>query len=277
MASWPAAVCLRQLMMAKYFGHVRISLQNTLAYRGPIVVWLISNLLTVVAMIFVWRSASAGGLIGGFTKPELISYYVIGLFFQWFTGWTPFYWLKDEIKSGEIVGTLLVKPISPYWQIFCRELGWHLVATPVGSLATLGVFVFARHSFVVYGLWPVVLALASSVLAIFLIFSFSLCLGLLAFWFTHIGTVDAAFWGGKIFFGGQGIPVAFLSPQLIRVAYILPFRYLFSLPLEIYFAKLSPAQIGQGIVMQCLWIVFFVTLFKFMWHRGTRAYTAFGN
>jgi ABC-type uncharacterized transport system permease subunit len=123
--------------MRKYLVYTRLSIQNTFAYRGPMLVWVISNLLTIFTWIAVWLSADSSGLIGGFTKSGLITYYVFSLLMRWLTDWFPFYWLKYDIANGKIVGDMLTKPVSAYWQVFCNELGWHIVSFNVGIFSTL--------------------------------------------------------------------------------------------------------------------------------------------
>lgn len=263
--------------MRKYLAIVRLSIQNTLTYRGPIFVWLLSNIITLVTLVAVWQSASAGETIAGYTKSELISYYIIALFLQWLTGWMPFYWIKDDIKDGSIITGALIKPISFYWRAFAWEVGWHIVSTPIGLLASAAVIVFIPQYFV-FNLSPNILLVAlATLLSIFLMFSLSLCMGMLAFWFTHINAIDSLFWSAKMILGGQGIPVSFLPNSFFQVAYILPFRYLFSFPLEIYFRKISLSQIISGFGIQLGWILLFSIVYKLMWEKGRRVYTAFGH
>lgn len=105
----------------------------------------------------------------------------------------------------------------------------------------------------------------------------SLCMGLLAFWFTHINTVDNLYWACKFLLGGQGIPISFLTGLLGVVGFILPFRYVYSFPLEVYFGKLSDLQVVWGLAMQFVWAVAFFFLYRLMMREGTKAYTSFGN
>lgn len=262
--------------MRKYIILTRLAIQNALAYRGPMVVWLLCNILALVTMIAVWNSATATGLIAGYTKNELTSYYVASLFLQWLTGWYPFYWIRTEIRDGS-VANMLTKPMSFYWRVFAGESGWHIVSTPIGVLTSVIVALFIpNHLVFSFGLnfWIAILA---SLLSIFVVFTTSLCMGLLAFWLTNLNTLDSTFWAAKIFLGGQGIPISFLPLPLLYVVKLLPFRYMFSFPLEVYFNKLSSGEIMFGFGIQILWIVLLTLLYKVLWTKGRRAYTSFGN
>jgi ABC-2 type transport system permease protein len=263
--------------MRRYYAFLRADLQNVFVYRGPMFIWLVSSALSLVVAIAIWFSASAGETIGGYTKPELITYYVAALFLQWLTGWFPFYGVRDEIKDGGIVNAI-VKPFSYYWRKFTGEFAWHAISSLVGLAATF-LFVFFLRDYIVLSLTPikVLLLLLAVILAIFVVFTFSLCMGLLSFWFLEVGALDSLFWIARLILGGQGIPISFIPPAFQPLVRLLPFRYMFSFPLEIYFEKVSRMEIIQGIIIQFFWIAILVQGYKLMWSRGRRTYTAFGQ
>lgn len=264
--------------MKKYFAYVRLSIQNTFAYRGAIAVWITSNIITLVMFIAVWTSAASNGSIAGYSKNGLVMYYITSLFLQWATNWFPFYWLKDEISDGSIIGAALLKPISNYWRVFAIETGWHLVTIFIGLLATLLVAIpFQKYIYIPTLGVNTLFVIATSVLAIFVVFTFSMCQALLAFWFTKINSVDSFFWIGRFLFGGQGMPISFLPPLLILTAHLLPFRYMFSFPLEIFLNQLSISQIINGSIIQIIWILCLGLLYSFMWKKGLSGYSAFGH
>jgi len=158
--------------MRKYLSYFKISIGNTFAYRGPIIVWLVGNLFPIVTFSTLGLSASAGNQIAGFTRAELVTYYILGLLVEWLTNWYPYYWIKDEIADGSIVGSALTKPISNYWRIFSVESGWHFVTFFFGVISVIALVLVARNYFIFpYSLLNIVLSLASVILSIFLIFS----------------------------------------------------------------------------------------------------------
>lgn len=264
--------------MRKYWAFCKINIQNTVTYRGPILVWLICNTLSLMTIVAVWLSASGREIIGGYSKPELVSYYIAALFLEWIVGWFPFYWLSDEIKNGEITIHTLIKPISIFKKAFALEVGWHLVSSWIGLAASLFLVFFFRQTiafnFYFSRLFLLVLVVPLSIL---ITFSLSLCMGLLAFWFTEIMAIDSVYWAGRTILGGQGIPISFIPQTYQFLVKLLPFRYMFSFPLEIYFGKLTETEIIQGLIIQIFWFLILVRVYKLMWRTGRRAYTAFGH
>jgi ABC-2 type transport system permease protein len=264
--------------MRKYWAFCRANIQVTLTYRGPILIWLFSSVIGLIAITAVWFSASTGPLIGGYTKNELISYYLFSLFLGFFVSWLPFYGTRDEIKDGVIVVTALTKPFSYYWKRFFEELGWHMVSVWVALAGSLIVGYFLKD-YLVFKLDPLkaLFIILAVCFCIILTFSLSLCMGLLAFWFTEISAIESIFWISRSLLGGQTIPLSFIPDQFQTITRLLPFRYMFSFPLEIYFNKLTTLEIFHGLIIQTVWAVILFLLYRLMWQKGRKAYTAFGH
>lgn len=264
--------------MRKYLAYIRANIQFTLTYRGSMIIWLAANFISLAVISAVWLSSSGAELLGGYTRPELITYAIVSLFIQWLTGWFPFYGVRDEIKNGNIVGNSLVKPVSYYWQKFSLDFGWHIVSVWFGVVATLiALIIFRSHLSLVFIPDRIFLFSLSLILSIFITFGMSLCLGMIAFWTTHVGAIDSIFWIGRVFLGGQGLPISFIPKIFLAGVYILPFRYMFSLPLEIYFGKLTNNEIISGFLVGIVWALLFSILYKIMWDKGRLRYTSFGN
>ncbi len=242
------------------------------------IVWAIGSLVSLIAIIAVWFAATGGKTFGGYTRNELISYYILALILQWGTSWMPFYWLKDEIKDGSIVGNTLVKPISLFGRAFSAEAGWHSISTPIGVFIGVLVLVFLHDYFVlpIGGMHLILIGIAV-LESLLIVFSFSLCMGMLAFWLTNINTVDGIYWSLRFIIGGQVIPISFLTGFLLTAAIILPFRYMVSFPLEIYFNKLTSSELLLGFGISTFWCVFLFITYRILLAKGVRAYTAFGN
>jgi len=262
----------------KYLAFYRISIQNTLTYRGPILLWRVGNLLALLTMAAFWLSAKGGATIGGYGKSELVTYYIFVMFLQWIIFWNASGYVSQEIKEGEFSTRALLKPASYYWQKFAHELGWHTLS-PLYGLTIIAVALFFLKSNLVFRFSP--LTFFFLVIAIFLgavvCFSLSMCLGLLAFWLTETSQVNSLLWAGLLVLGGQGIPITFFPDMFRTVIYILPFRYVFSFPIEIFLGRLALEGILVAFVIQVLWIGTFVLLYNLLWKKGVQVYSAYGG
>lgn len=265
--------------MRKYWAIFNLNIQNSITYRGSMLIWLIGNLLGAIVMILVWQSSTAGKTIGGYTKPELINYYLIGFLMQWLIGWYVFDSAQEEIRSGSIISKTLLKPVSHFWRHIAQEASWHLVGAFFALIALVLAVSFFQLALVIPSspqlLMPFVLSLF---LAALVNFGFGLCMALLALWFSEVHTINyTLFWGGMSVLGGQGIPLSFIPGVFHNLAIFLPYRYAFSFPLEIYFSKLSPTEIFFGLAMQAIWVTIFVLTYKLIFRSGLKSYAAFGQ
>ncbi len=263
--------------MRKYWAYFVLGIQNAFVYRGAMIFWLLGNIMAVATMVFVWLSANAGALIGGYTKSELITYYIVTIFLAWVIAWYPF-WISADIKSGVIIGQILLKPVSLYWRAFAADLAWHVISIFFGFLASGLFWLFLRNYFIFsMSLEKAILMILACILAIFVVFGSCVVISMLAFWLTETSGINDVFWVLLTVFGGQAYPLSFLPDGLKLVSQVLPFRYMFSFPLEIYFNKLTLDQIFQGFLLGIAWIVVIGISYNILWKKGVKAYNVWGH
>jgi len=247
-------------------------------YRGPLLIWLIGNMMSAGVLAAIWLTASGSSTFGGYTREQLITYYIVGLLFQWIINWLPFYSVADDIKSGHLAVSVLLKPVSLYLSKFFDDIGWHVISVGIGLIGTIFLALFFSGSIAIeLTLSKFLLLIPAVIMAIIIVFTCSLSLGLLAFWFTEVSFFDTIFWSGRLFLGGQGIPISFFPANILWLINLLPFRYMFSFPMEILFRNLTNNELLFGFLMQIVWVVIFWLIYRLFWYRGRIAYTSFGH
>ena len=263
--------------MHKYWAICRASILTTLTYRVPLLVWNIGEIISLLTIIAVWLSVSAGKTIGGYTRSELILYYIFILFLQRIVNWHPFYDVKEEIRDGTL-SFWLAKPISNYRRRVFQELGWHIVSSTSGLITTL-VIVLLLGVGLSFNLTVLKIIFLASVIVLscLICFTISMCLAQLCFWLMEVDGINSLFFTLIFIFGGQGIPVSFFPPGIHWLVEILPFRYLFSFPLEIYFGKISVLEIFRGYMIEVIWLLILISIYRRMWRAGLKRFAAFGN
>jgi ABC-2 type transport system permease protein len=123
----------------------------------------------------------------------------------------------------------------------------------------------------------ILLSLIAVIFSISIIFTMSMLLGLLAFWFTHVNVIDSIFWAVRMILAGQVVPLSFIPENLQAIIILLPFRYMVSFPLDIFLGKLSSQDIFVGYLIALIWTVILAILYIITWDRGVKAYTSFGS
>lgn len=264
--------------MRKYWAVTKASVQATLAYRGPMLIWLAANMISALVMISVWSAVDNPGLIGGYQKSELITYYILSLFLSWIVLWFPFNQITHEIQEGQIGLKIMVKPISFYVSYFFQEIGWHVISSFVGLATSLLLFFsFKAQIYLSFSILKMFLLLPAVVMAILLTYTLSVNMALLAFWFTQVGAIESFFWVGRSFLGGTAVPISFLPNWIARIAVLLPFRYLLSFPLEIVFGKVNFQETLVGLMIGIIWYVILYLLYRWLWKKGCQAYSSYGH
>lgn len=263
--------------MRKYWVYYKTGMAQVMAYRGSLLVWLVCNFISLATGVAVWLSVSNRGVLGGYTISQLITYYVLGIFIGWTINWNPFPGTKKEIKSGSIAATL-VKPVSFLGQRAMWEASWRSVSMVFGLGGTLVAgFVLAEHISLPNIGSNLFLLGISFVLATSLQFMLGMCLALLAFWFTEIEGLASMRWIALEVLGGMAIPLGFIPQSFVLMVKLLPFRYMYSFPMEIIFAKVSGADLFKGLILQTIWLAIFIVIYRLMWERGLKAYVSIGQ
>jgi len=72
-------------------------------------------------------------------------------------------------------------------------------------------------------------------------------------------------------------PVALLPDALQVMAKLLPYRYMISFPVEVITGQLDGAELLTGFALQIGWLVVALAIYRFLWRRGVRRYTAIGG
>jgi ABC-2 type transport system permease protein len=171
-----------------------------------------------------------------------------------------------------------MKPASGFVSVLFREVGWHIISSVVGLITSLILlYSFPNNVFLIVPLINIFFIFLALTIAILVTFSFSFDMALLAFWFTDVGAIESFFWMGRSVLGGATIPISFLPLWAKNLVIFLPFRYMFSFPLEILFNKVNLIEIFQGLLIGIIWIVFLYYLYHYLWEKGRRIYSAFGQ
>lgn len=254
------------------------NLKNFAAYRGAIIIWTITSIISVGIGLLIWLSAG-NDVVGGYTRHQIVSYYVASFFFNELCGWFIFGAIRREIQTGEIIN-YLVKPISYFKATLGKEAGFKVVSIVIVFLSGAILVPTLIRNGVHIQFYPdvrwifLLLAIPGAIIISYLI---NFCIGLLGFWFTETDYVNYLYWTVLPLLGGYYLPVSFLPEILEKFNWFLPFRYQLSLPLEILLNRLSLSQLLSSLAIMLVWNFLLFKLYQFMWRRGLKSYSAFGQ
>jgi ABC-2 type transport system permease protein len=261
--------------LGKFVVEYKASWHLTLEYRIAVFIWMFAMVLPLV-MLAAWLSIAEGGPVGRFGREQFIAYYVAALLVRNLTG-TWIIWEQDrDIRQGQLSFKLL-KPMNPVIHYIALALGSKpircgmlipfVIAVPYlfpGVEFASAPFLLVSFVVAVVGAWAIG-------------FLIQYTMGLLGFWISQATNLHDVWFAVFSLCSGYLIPLDLFPPALRNVLYASPFRYMLSFPVEIFTKQLGPMQILPGLAMQWIWAGVFFALYRFVWARGLKQYSAVGS
>ncbi|GAB3427448.1 ABC transporter permease [Flindersiella endophytica] len=253
-----------------------LNLGVAMAYRGSWLLFMLAAVTMPVISLLIWRAALANGASLPVEKEYLTTYFVLlGVVSMLTSSWlAPF--LADEIRKGEL-SKWLIRPapsqldgISNNLTEKLLKLIWHTPAIVVlwwifrGEVRVPGDPV----RWLLFGL--------SVVLAAVLVYTVSLLIGSLGFWFDDVRGVYRGYQLLHDVLSGAIVPLALMPDWSRAVMDVQPFRFMLSFPLEVVIGELTSKELTAGIALQAGYVGLAVLVVALVWRAGVRSYSAVG-
>lgn len=255
---------------------LRVGLLKAIAFRGQVVLWLLTSLFPLI-MLAAWLSVEREvGAVAGFGSAEFVSYYIAAAVVNHFTVvWASWDW-DDDIRTGDL-SVKLLKPLDPFHTHLADHLG---IKALMGALllpvvAVLALVLPALRFPIPPWVWLVVFA---AVLAGFLLnLVMASAFAMLAFWSTQVRNVYQIWWGVGFFLSGWIAPLDLFPAWFRTVARVLPFRSSLAFPVELALGRLGARGVVEGFLVTLAWTAAFGAAYRLLWRRGLRHYEAVGS
>ncbi|MFC7624412.1 ABC transporter permease [Microlunatus sp. GCM10028923] len=259
-----------------YRGEFVASTQVNLAYRGQVMIWVVTSVIQPLVMIVVWQTvAGPSGTVGGYTAGQFVTYFAILMVVEHLT----FIWLMWEfewrIREGAF-SPLLLRPIHPIHKDIIDNVSYKIIGL-FGVLpgAILLMIVFGAD---LSGIRPLqLLAFIPALIgAAVLRFAIEWVLALSAFWLTKVSALNNLYFSVQLFLGGGFAPLAVMPAAFGVVAQWAPFSWSLAFPVEVAMGRRTGLDILYGYAMQAGWIVIAIIVLRLVWSRALRHYSAVG-
>lgn len=233
--------------------------------------WMMQPLI----FLFVWATAAGTGTLSGFTRGHIVAYYLALILVNQVTyaqaNWT----VGDLIRGGQM-NRLLLLPMSPLYNTLATEMAGKTVYMTFVVPVTVLLALWLKPDFRLTA--TAVLAFIPALFMAWLLrFFWGYWLALLAFWATRADALLAVQDALVFLMGGQAAPSALLPHGLRLAAALLPFRYMVAFPAEVLTGMLDQTQLVVGFAMQGFWLLLALVLYRRLWQKGLRRYTAVGG
>jgi ABC-2 type transport system permease protein len=253
---------------------MRRSLAAMFEYRASLVIWMIVNVMPLV-MLAVWFSLTECGPIAGYTQSDFVSYYLLLALVRQMTNVWVIWELDSDIRHGDLSIKLLhpLNPLHDYIETNLADKVFRIVVLIPLALLAWWIFPTIHYEATPSSLFLFLVALAA---AWFLRFMSQYIIGLLAFWASDTMVLNDIWFALSEMLGGMIAPLALFPGPVAAVANFLPFRFMMSFPVEILSGRLTPGGLAGGWATLIAWVVVTISLYRWVWRRGRRQFSAYG-
>lgn len=263
----------------RYIKILALHFESVFQHRARSFVWFLIALFNPLFMILLWNGAANKKMIAqGWNFTDLAMYYL----FLIVAGSLLVAHIEEDvaeydIREGRLVKYLL-KPISYYWSKFFDELPFRVLQGFYGFLVLLAIFIFfgATKNIILHP-EQLIFITGIIILGYFISFTFKMCIGLLAFWFTDIYGIYELIQITLITLGGFVMPITLFPGWLKSIAYFLPFSYMVYFPVTAAQGKYALNDLFFILLNQIAWLLICIVLYKELWKNGIKEFTSVGQ
>jgi len=263
--------------LAQYYrGEFAASTAVNLAYRGQVMIWVLSSIIQPLVLIVVWKTvAGPTGQIGGYTAGRFVSYFAILMLVNHLT----FIWLMWEFEWRVRQGTfspLLLRPIHPIHKDIVDNVSYKVIGL-AGVLPAMVILIIGFGGDLSgIGPWQVLACLPALVGGAVLRFMVEWVLALSAFWLTKVSALNNLYFSLQLFLSGAFAPLSVMPPLFATIAMWSPFPWSQAFVVEVVMGERTGADVLLGYAAQAGWIVVALLMLRLVWSRAVRRYSAVG-
>ncbi|MGA7097099.1 MAG: ABC-2 family transporter protein [Acidimicrobiia bacterium] len=260
-----------------YLAGARFGFQREIQYRGATLMMLLGFLIEPIVYLAVWTSVSKaqGGSISGYTTGALAAYYIVWTLVRVFNlAFDPNAW-EWRIRRGRM-NDFLSQPIHPFHRDASFFAGskfvWTFLWIPVAAVLTLAFRPEIE--------WHVinVVAFGVAIWGGFLVrFILLYLMGMVNFWTTRGAAVFGIIVAAELMLSGRLVPLDLMPAWVADLANWFPFKWTFQFPIEVFIGRLTPSEIGTGLLAQVLWAIGMGVVLIWVWRHAIKRYAAVGN
>lgn len=240
---------------------------RTLQFRAEVVVYSFLDVVPYFVLFYIWKAIfSQVDTVHSFSLNQIINYYLLVIVIERLSATHFESWRSEEIRMGKI-DYFLTRPFSYISEIYSKEVSSKLISI-LFSIPIISIFIIANV--IAYNIdqsyltvQNILIFLGMMLIAHTIQFFIALWIVLITFWLEGSSGLEHFKWIVLTLFSGAMIPIEFMPKWLAVVTNILPFKYIFSVPIRVLqgtylltkhdFTYLTFLLIGMGIFSSYLW------------------------
>ena len=260
----------------KYFQIFKMSWQNTFVYRLNFIMWRLRNILSLVAIYFLWSAVFKTEQIFDWSLSSILTYILLSSILRSIIFSSQTVNLAWKINRGEI-SSLLLKPVSIFKYAFSIDLADKLLNL-IFCLGEVFLLVFLLRPSLVLNINLIYFSIfcLTVLFSMVLYFFINFLIGTIGFWTPEVWAPRFIFQIVLGFASGSYFPLDFLPKPIYFFLKLTPFNYLIFFPVQIYLKRISISGIIQGFLVLIIWFFILLRLVRFVWRKGLKQYEAQG-
>ncbi len=252
---------------------------RTLQFRAEVVVYSLLDVLPYFVLFYVWKAIfSQVDTINNFSLTQIINYYLLVIVIERLSATHFESWRSQEIIMGKI-DYFLTRPFSYISEIYSKEISSKIISI-LFSVPVISLFIIANitiykidQSYLTFQ--NVLIFLGLMLIAHTIQFLIALWIVLITFWVEGSSGLEHFKWIVLTLFSGAMIPVEFMPSWLVSISNVLPFRYIFAVPISVIQGKYS---LNMYDLLYLVMVLFGMILFsKFLWSKAKYKYCSAGG
>jgi ABC-2 type transport system permease protein len=273
---WPVP-CSLKAMLKIYQRMWQVNWAEQWQYRANLLMYLLFWLVSPIVFLSVWTTvANSQGSVQGLSANDFSTYYLALLIVDNLTTEITIHLLAYKIQDGTLAGELL-KPVHP---ILTNTLMNNLAFKALMLMVLIPVWVVLcllfQPDFGNVTPQALLLAVPAIALGFGISFLFGAVITCVAFWTTRVYALHEFYSALFVLFGGLFVPLDLLPPLIQQIAQYLPFQLRIYFPIQLILGKLPPDVIARDFALQVIWFLIGLALFRLVWSRGVKRFSAVG-
>lgn len=257
--------------MKKYWRVYINSVQDALADRARLAVYIVEDFIPPLVAILLWTGIYMYGskMQSGWELNRLISYYLVITFFSLVLNhYIEFVIGGNDIQQGGLT-KYIVRPVSYIKFLLAGSAGLKTVRLLFSVFPfTALILIFHKYWLFDINTLQIFASLVFAAISFFMIYFFKFLLGISAFWAVENYGIINLFWMIQTLFSGLLVPLEFFPNWLKLLSQLLPFKFFYYYPAHILTSQKLPETIGADLLIALGWTLVFGIASTWLFKRG---------
>lgn len=253
------------MKMRKYLKIFTCGVQDATAYRGNLIVGVLSNFIITAVMFYIWQVIYAANVtIGSYNWEDMKTYLFISFICNSTLSWAAETKISKKIITGEITSDL-IKPMGFMRMTFFETAG---AGVPVSVISISIMTVVAVFMKIQMPASPIVyfVFIISHILSFVINFLVSFICALFCFWTENYFGIVKSKQVVVNFFSGALIPLNMMPEMLQKIAFALPFQGIVFIPSSIFMETVAGMDAIYLMLSQVVWCIILYIVQIILWH-----------